>query len=92
MIDLSNSIQLSYYSILISFVFIASVLYLAKPTYLQKIDVNTGKPVISWMLLLLNAIVVSIIFGICVLLYCCAQKEEPEITKYELKDTNIIPI
>lgn len=91
MIDFSNSIQLSYYSILISFVFVASILYLAKPKYLQKID-DTGEPVISWVLLLLNSVVVSIIFGVCVLLYCCAQKEAPEITKYELKDTNKIPI
>ena len=90
MINLTKPIHVMVLTICISFVISAGILYLAKPSWIQRLN-SKGKPEISPILLCSFSMTFALASGVVALLMCTKQRGTIEKKEQNIPPTSAMP-
>lgn len=75
MFDKKDPISMATITFAISFLLLIGMLYLAKPSWVQIVDQNSGKASISWQLVVAYSATFALVCAIAVLLIISKQRD-----------------
>lgn len=75
MFDKKDPITTATATLAISFLLLVGILYLAKPSWVQVVDQNSGKASISWQLIIAYSVSFALVCAIAALLIVSNQRE-----------------
>lgn len=87
MFDKKDPITMATATLVISFILLIGILYLAKPTWIQVIDQNTGKSSISWKLTASYSATFALVLAIAVLLVISNQRGSTSQVTYDVQSS-----
>lgn len=90
MLDTNDPVTMAMVTLIVTFILLVGILYLANPMWLQVINQTTGKGCISWRLLFAYSATFSIVSAIGVIMIVSKKRNllEP-ITSYQI-DSSIL--
>lgn len=90
MLDTKDPVTMAMVTLIITFILLVGILYLANPIWIQVINQTTGKSCISWQLLVAYSATFSIVSAIAVIIIVSNKRKLEPITSYQI-ESSIIP-
>lgn len=87
MFDKKDPVKMALMTLFVSFIFILSILYLAKPSWVQIINQNTGKTLISWQLIVSYSVTFSLVISIATLLIISNKRKHKPMITYDVNSS-----